>query len=83
MSALAILGFLTVIIMLVVIMTKKSSPIVALIAIPIITGIIACAFMVTDPEKAPGVINFAANFKKLGGIVPIFFCPEECYALNT
>ena len=34
MSALAILGFLTVIIMLVVIMTKKSSPTVALIAIP-------------------------------------------------
>ncbi len=69
MSALAILGFLTVIIMLVVIMTKKSSPTVALIAIPIITGILACAFMVTDPEKAPGVINFAANFKKLGSMI--------------
>ena len=69
MSALAILGFLTVIIMLVVIMTKKCSPTVALIAIPIITGILACAFMVTDPEKAPGVINFAANFKKLGSMI--------------
>ena len=66
---LAALGFLTVIIMLVLIMTKKASPLVALIAVPVVTGIISCAFFVTDPEKAPGVIDFAANFKKLGGFI--------------
>jgi len=66
---LAALGFLTVILMLVLIMTKKASPLVALIAVPVITGIIACAFMVTDPEGAPGVVNFVANFKSLGGMI--------------
>lgn len=66
---LAFLGFLTVILMLVLIMTKKLSPLVALIAVPVVTGIISCAFFVTDAENAPGVINFAANFKKLGGFI--------------
>lgn len=66
---LAFLGFLTVVLMLVLIMTKKASPLVALIAVPVVTGIISCFFFVTDPEKAPGVINFAANFKKLGGFI--------------
>ena len=66
---LAFLGFLTVVAMLVLIMTKKLTPLVALIAVPVITGIISCAFRVTDPENAPGVINFAANFKKLGGMI--------------
>lgn len=37
MSPLAILGFLTVIIMLVLIMTKKASPLVALIVVPVVT----------------------------------------------
>lgn len=69
MSALAILGFVTVIAMLVLIMTKKASPLVALIAVPVITGIIACAFVVTDPENAPGVVDFVANFKSLGGMI--------------
>ena len=68
-TALAILGFLTVIVMLVLIMTKKASPLVALIAVPVVFGIIACFFFVTDPEKAPGVIDFWANFKKLGGFI--------------
>ncbi len=67
--ALAILGFVTVILMLVLIMTKKLSPTVALIAVPVVTGIIACFFFVTDPEKAPGVVDFWANFKKLGGMI--------------
>ena len=67
--ALALLGFLTVIVMLVLIMTKKASPTVALIAVPFITGILACAFIVTDAEKAPGVIDFMANVKKLGGLI--------------
>ena len=66
---LAALGFLTVIVMLVLIMTKKASPTVALIAVPFITGIIACGFMVTDPENAPGVVDFAANLKGLGGLI--------------
>lgn len=66
---LAILGFLTVIIMLVLIMTKKASPLVALIVVPVVTGIISCFFFVTDPEAAPGVIDAAANFKALGGFI--------------
>ena len=66
---LAILGFLTVIIMLVLIMTKKASPLVALIVVPVVTGIIACGFIVTDPEAAPGVVDFLANFKSLGGMI--------------
>ena len=66
---LALLGFLTVIIMLVLIMTKKASPLVALIAVPVVTGIISCGFFVTDAENAPGVVDFAANFKKLGGFI--------------
>ena len=35
---LAFLGFLTVVLMLVLIMTKKASPLVALIAVPVVTG---------------------------------------------
>ena len=66
---LAVLGFVTVILMLVLIMTKKASPLVALIAVPVVTGIIACFFFVTDPEGAPGVVNALANFKSLGGMI--------------
>ena len=66
---LAALGFITVIAMLILIMTKKASPAVALIIVPLITGIIACAFIVTDPEGATGVVNFAANVKSLGGMI--------------
>ena len=66
---LAALGFITVIAMLILIMTKKASPAVALIIVPLVTGIIACAFIVTDPEGAPGVVNFAANVKSLGGMI--------------
>lgn len=66
---LAVLGFLTVILMLVLIMTKKTSPLVALIAVPVVTGIISCFFFVTDPEGAPGVVDALANFKKLGSFI--------------
>lgn len=66
---LAFLGFLTVILMLVLIMTKKLSPLVALIAVPVVTGIISCFFFVTNPEEAPGVIDPLANFKALGGMI--------------
>lgn len=72
-TALAILGFVTVIVMLVLIMTKKASPAVALIAVPFITGIIACFFIKVVPEGAPegaeGVVDFFANLKSLGGMI--------------
>ena len=72
-TALAILGFVTVIVMLILIMTKKASPAVALIAVPFITGIIACFFIKVVPEGAPegaeGVVNFFANLKSLGGMI--------------
>ena len=70
---LAVLGFITVIAMLVLIMTKKASPLVALIAVPVITGIISCAFIAVvpadAPEGTPAVIDFFANFKSLGGMI--------------
>lgn len=50
---LAALGFITVILMLILIMTKKASPLVALIAVPVVTGIIACFFISVVPEGAP------------------------------
>lgn len=69
-TALAILGFVTVVAMLVLIMTKKLSPLVALIAVPVITGIIACFFIEVVPEGATeGVIDFWANFKSLGKMI--------------
>ncbi|MBQ7491710.1 MAG: citrate transporter [Clostridia bacterium] len=68
-TALAILGFVTVVAMVALIMAKKLSPTVALIIIPIITGIIASFFIVTDPENAPGVVNVWANIKALGGYI--------------
>ena len=72
-TALAILGFVTVIVMLILIMTKKASPAVALIAVPFITGIIACFFIKVVPEGAPegteGVVNFFANLKSLGKMI--------------
>ena len=66
-GALAILGFLTVILMLVLIMTKKASPLVALIAVPVVTGIISCFFFYTDAEAK--TIDFVKNFKALGGFI--------------
>lgn len=52
---LAILGFLTVIIMLALLMSKKSSPTIALIIVPVITGIIASFF--STGEGAYSVLN--------------------------
>lgn len=66
---LAALGFITVVAMLVLIMTKRVTPLVALIGVPVITGIIACFFFVTDPENAPGVVNFGKNFQSLGKMI--------------
>jgi len=53
---LAFLGFLTVVVMLVLIMTKKAAPVVALIAVPVITGIIASFFA----PVVDGKVAFAA-----------------------
>ena len=63
---LAALGFVTVIVMIVLIMTKKASPAVALIAVPFITGIIAC-FFIADPET--GAVNFFSNLQSLGSMI--------------
>ena len=63
---LAALGFITVIVMIVLIMTKKASPAVALIAVPFITGIIAC-FFIADPET--GAVNFFTNLQSLGSMI--------------
>ena len=63
---LAALGFITVIVMIVLIMTKKASPAVALIAVPFITGIIAC-FFIADPET--GAVNFFSNLQSLGSMI--------------
>lgn len=70
---LAALGFLTVIVMLVLIMTKKASPLVALIVVPVVTGIISCFFFAQVPKGAPegaeAVVDFWYNFKSLGGFI--------------
>jgi len=52
---LALLGFLTVIIMLALVMGKKASPTVALIGVPVITGIIASLF--STGEGSFGIID--------------------------
>ena len=50
---LAFLGFVTVVVMLTLIMTKKAAPVVALIAVPVVTGFIAAFFApVTDGKAA-------------------------------
>ncbi len=66
---LAFLGFLTVALMLLLIITKRLTPTVALIAVPLVTGAAACAFLVTNPEAAPGQVDFWANIKSLGGMI--------------
>ena len=65
----AFLGFLTVVLMLVLILAKKLTPTVALISVPLVTGLIACGFLVTDPENAPGQVDFWANVQSLSGMV--------------
>ncbi|WP_304432676.1 CitMHS family transporter [Acutalibacter muris] len=66
---LAFLGFLTVVLMLVLILAKKLTPTVALISVPLVTGLIACGFMVTDPENASGQVDFWANVQSISGMV--------------
>ncbi|MDO4798926.1 MAG: citrate:proton symporter [Bacillota bacterium] len=62
---LAILGFLTVVLVLLLIMTKKLSPTVALILIPILIGLVACFFF---PNEKGDIIP-AANVVALGGMI--------------
>jgi CitMHS family citrate-Mg2+:H+ or citrate-Ca2+:H+ symporter len=62
---LAFLGFLTVIGMLALVMTKKASPVAALIGVPAITGIIA-SFFITNKE---GSIDVLGNVIGLGGMI--------------
>lgn len=66
---LAILGFVTVILMLVLIMTKKASPLVALIAVPVVTGVITSFFRITDPAAEVPVVDVMQNIKNLGGYI--------------
>lgn len=65
---LACMGFLTVIVMLALIMTKKASPLVALIAVPVVSGIITSFFRLTPPAEEGGeaVVNVMQNLKNLG-----------------
>ena len=60
---LAILGFLTVIVMLVLIMTKKATPLVALVAVPVVAGVISSFFRLTKTteEGAEAVVNVMQN----------------------
>ena len=68
---LAILGFLTVIVMLVLIMTKKATPLVALVAVPVVAGVISSFFRLTETteEGAEAVVNVMQNIQNLGGYI--------------
>lgn len=50
---LTFLGFLTVALMLALILLKKLTPTVALIAVPLVTGIISCAFCDRSGRRTP------------------------------
>lgn len=63
---LAFLGFATVIIMLILVMTKKTSPTIALIGVPVIAGIIASFFIV---NAETGAIDAVANILGLGKMI--------------
>ncbi|MCR5006470.1 MAG: citrate:proton symporter [Clostridiales bacterium] len=60
---LAILGFLTVILLLAAVMSKKLSPTAALISVPLVMGVIASFFI----KDEAGVTNVLANIKALSG----------------
>ena len=62
---LAILGFITVALLLAAVMTKKLSPTGALILIPVITGT-AASFFIRNEE---GVVNVWQNIQSLGGYI--------------
>ena len=62
---LAILGFLTVALLLTAVMTKKMSPTGALILIPTVTGILASFFI----RGEDGAVHIWENIKALGGYI--------------
>ena len=62
---LALLGFLTVILLLAAVMSKKLSPTAALISVPLITGVIASFFI----RNEAGAVNFLENVKALSGYI--------------
>lgn len=62
---LAILGFLTVILLLAAVMSKKLSPTAALISVPLVTGVIASFFI----KDEAGTVNVVANIKALSGYI--------------
>lgn len=62
---LAILGFLTVILLLAAVMSKKLSPTAALISVPLVTGVIASFFI----KDEAGAVNVLANIKALSGYI--------------
>ena len=62
---LAILGFLTVILLLAAVMSKKLSPTAALISVPLITGAIASFFIAGED----GTVHVLANIKALSGYI--------------
>ena len=62
---LAVLGFLTVILLLAAVMSKKLSPTAALISVPLITGVIASFFIAGED----GTVHVLANIKALSGYI--------------
>lgn len=62
---LAILGFLTVILLLAAVMSKKLSPTAALISVPLVTGVIASFFI----KDEAGAVNVLTNIKALSGYI--------------
>ena len=63
---LAAIGFITVIAMLVLIMTKKLTPTVALILVPFIAGIIASFFIVTEEPTSKNFVAFLNRIELKG-----------------
>lgn len=62
---LAVLGFLTVALLLAAVMAKKMSPTGALIVIPAVTGVIASFFI----RGEDGAVHIWGNIKTLGGYI--------------
>lgn len=69
---LAILGFLTVIIMLILVMTKKASPTVALIGVPVVIGAIASLFADYSVLDIGGFISSGIGTVAATGVMFIF-----------
>jgi len=62
---LALLGLITVVVLLALLMTKKATPAIALIAVPTVTAVIASFFM----QDAEGIVDVAANLRRIGPMI--------------